>query len=146
MCMPKVAHPRDQREHTTSRVDVDDEREVDEWLLYQPQQRSQSGSADPAMMAMFSGLGREREMSAMVSALTHVVSGEVPGSLVDDLGLTTGVASVSGISSSSSSSYVGVGQKRGREEEGGELYKPDARRSRAFGDFTSAGSSAGVTG
>lgn len=36
---------------------------------------------DPAALSMemmFPGLNREREMSAMVSALTHVVSGEVP--------------------------------------------------------------------
>lgn len=57
------------------------------------------------------------------------------------------MASASGTSgtTSSSSLYVRVGQKRGGEYEGGELYKPVAWRSRASGDFTRRGLSAGVT-
>nr|UDM84173.1 ERF transcription factor [Juglans regia] len=146
MCMPKVAHPRNKREHT-GRIGVD-ETEVDEWLLnYQTTQTGPSTGAEMEV-PMFSGMMREREMSMMVSALTHVVSGKVPGGLMDDhgLGLTPSVASTSGASYSSGSSYIGVEQKREREVEGGdggEFCEPATSRFRAFGDYTHGGSSSG---
>ncbi|KAG5045935.1 hypothetical protein AAZX31_06G141700 [Glycine max] len=84
---------------------------------------------NPTLSRLFPGLNREREMSAMVSALTHVVSGEVPitgdssssSSLVlhhqphDDTVIVTPTMP----SSSSSSTYV-VGTsslKRSREND-----------------------------
>ncbi|KAG6721749.1 hypothetical protein I3842_03G127100 [Carya illinoinensis] len=148
MCMPKVAPPRNKREHTR-RVGVD-ETEVDEWLLNQSYQTTQTGPSTGAEMEvpMFSGMMREMEMSVMVSALTHVVSGKVPGGLMDDgLGLTPSLASTSGASYSSGSSYIGVEQKRGREVEGGdggEFCEPATSRFRASGDFTHGGSSSGL--
>lgn len=149
--MPKVAHPRNKREHT-GRIGVD-ETEVDEWLLNQSyQSTTQTGPSTGAEMEVpiFSGMMREREMSVMVSALTHVVSGKVPGGLMDDgLGLTPSVASTSGASYSSGSSYIGVEQKREREVEGGdggEFCEPATSRFRAFGDFTHGGSSSGPRG
>lgn len=148
--MPKVAPPRNKREHTR-RVGVD-ETEVDEWLLNQSYQTTQTGPSTGAEMEvpMFSGMMREMEMSVMVSALTHVVSGKVPGGLMDDgLGLTPSLASTSGASYSSGSSYIGVEQKRGREVEGGdggEFCEPATSRFRASGDFTHGGSSSGLRG
>ncbi|XP_050292482.1 ethylene-responsive transcription factor ERF110-like [Quercus robur] len=141
MCMPKVANPRDKRElHTDEGADNIDH---DEWFLYQP--HTQSGSvglgATTRTLPMFSGLmNRETEMSAMVSALTHVVSGDVPFGLVDESHFTSTLASAS--DSASGSSYIGVGQKRGRDEDGGkDLREPFTRLSRAFGDFKLEGSS-----
>jgi hypothetical protein len=124
----KVANQRDKRElHITRGVE-----EVDadhgEWLLYQQQQ--QQPHTQIGRVPILSGLNREREMSAMVSALTHVVSGEVPFGFVDESDLTQSLASGSG-SSCTSSSYIGVGHKRGRQEEA-----PSTRLSRAFDDFT----------
>ncbi|KAL2339422.1 hypothetical protein Fmac_007362 [Flemingia macrophylla] len=60
------------------------------------------------------GLNREREMSAMVSALTHVVSGEVP-SLVDYQLLVA--PNMPSSSSSSSSHYVSTSNKRSRDHD-----------------------------
>lgn len=146
MCMPKVANPRDKRELTT-RAEGDEIREVDEWLFYRPYQTTQSGSTSGGAPAMLSVLNREREMSAMVSALTHVVSGEV----ADESDLTPSVPSPpSGTSYSSSSPLVEVGRKREREDEGGggELREPVTKLCTAFGDFThgGSGSSSGVRG
>ena len=145
--MPKVANPRDKRE--LHRDEGADNIDHDEWFLYQP--HTQSGSvglgATTRTLPMFSGLmNRETEMSAMVSALTHVVSGDVPFGLVDESHFTSTLASAS--DSASGSSYIGVGQKRGRDEDGGkDLREPFTRLSRAFGDFKLEGSSnSGLTG
>ncbi|XP_038707110.1 ethylene-responsive transcription factor ABR1 isoform X2 [Tripterygium wilfordii] len=79
--------------------------------------------------SVFSELGREREMSVMVSALTHVVAGDVPGE--SDIGST-------------SSDGSDVGEKRGREEEGGvggaEMSRMMSRLSRVSGDGGSSSS------
>lgn len=75
---------------------------------------------------MFSGYSRAREMTAMVSALTHVVSGQRAGEWVyrTDMGggggrsNTFASGSASGSSpSSSSGSGSWAGQKRGREQQ-----------------------------
>ncbi|KAJ9177719.1 hypothetical protein P3X46_012908 [Hevea brasiliensis] len=90
------------------------------------------------VMSMLSGLGSEREMSAMVSALTHVVTGEVPDSA--DYFLT--LSNESNCSSSSSAGAGGGGGggggrgKRAREEEGCREF---TRLSKPFGDKFSYG-------
>lgn len=140
--MPKVANPRDERGLNTN--EGADNIDHDEWFLYQPHTQ---GGATTRTLPTFSGLmSRETEMSAMVSALTHVVSGDVPFGLVDDQSyFTPTLASPS--DSASGSSYIGVGQKRGRDEEGGkDLREPLTRLSRDFRDFKLEGSSSGLTG
>ncbi|KAJ9166827.1 hypothetical protein P3X46_021524 [Hevea brasiliensis] len=118
---------------------------------------------------MFPGYGSAREMSAMVSALTQVISGQRAGDHGAGLGgaITSsyggiGVISPSGVYSSSSSSSPPLsaysstsgsgfwsGQKRGREEEGApQLIESVPRVYRGFGDFKSSqgdSSSSGAT-
>jgi hypothetical protein len=89
----KVANPRDKRELHISRGVEEVDADHEEWLLYQQQQQPHTQSG---RVPMLSGLNREREMSAMVSALTHVVSGEVPFGFVDESDLTQSLASGSG--------------------------------------------------
>ena len=97
---------------------------------------------------MFPGLNKEREMSAMVEALTHVVRGEVPEGgdykvlhqNIDNTSVAVGgggggVLGVTGsaIPSSSSSSYGGNSAlKRSREND------------TPFGDFSHVGSSPAI--
>ncbi|XP_048426882.1 ethylene-responsive transcription factor ABR1-like [Pyrus x bretschneideri] len=87
-----------------------------------------------ATSSMLLQLDREREMSVMVSALTHVVAGD------DDEVATA--APACGNSDSGTSSWSSVGTKRGREkEEGGSgrggtpLSESVTRLCRAFGEF-----------
>lgn len=61
--MLKVANPREKGNKV-------DNREFDEGINYP--------TLSMQMNMIFPGMDREREMAAMVSALTHVVSGEVP--------------------------------------------------------------------
>ncbi|XP_058188798.1 ethylene-responsive transcription factor ERF110-like [Rhododendron vialii] len=91
---------------------------------------------------MFAGLGRSREMTAMVTALTHVVSGQR-----QDRGETTtsfgnSPPPPSSIYSSSSSGSWG-GQKREREEESGSQYfeQQFQRVYTGFGDYRGESSS-----
>ncbi|KAL5751930.1 hypothetical protein ACOSP7_022103 [Xanthoceras sorbifolium] len=89
-----------------------------------------------AAPGMFSRVMREREMLVMVSALTHVVAGDVPDQYHHDGGGSGGGS--------------GGGQKRGREmESSGD--SPDAgllvsRLSREFGDFSHGGGGGGGGG
>ncbi|KAK9011759.1 hypothetical protein V6N11_039841 [Hibiscus sabdariffa] len=96
--------------------------------MYQLMMMGGEGSSSPAAEAfsspsslMLSEVCREREMSVMVSALTHVVAGDVPA---DDEELSGnensgGFGSTNiGLWSNDINSSVGFGgQKRGREEE-----------------------------
>ena len=63
-CVLKVANPKEKGN------EVDDNKEL---ILFH-----EGIMNNPTLSRLFPGLNREREMSAMVSALTHVVSGEVP--------------------------------------------------------------------
>ncbi|KAF5751822.1 ethylene-responsive transcription factor ABR1-like isoform X2 [Tripterygium wilfordii] len=97
------------------------DKNIDGWVLMESNnQRRQQGW-------VFSDLGREREMSVMVSALTQVAAGDVPGET--DIGLT-------------SSEGSGVGEKRGREDEGGvggaEMSRMISRLSTVFGGGSSS--------
>ncbi|CAL5368118.1 unnamed protein product [Camellia sinensis] len=79
---------------------------------------------------------REMEMSVMVSALTHVVSG---GDLTRDNDITGDGGGGGGGGGGSSS----VGEKRGREQDGrgGGISEPVARVCTAYADFPFGGSS-----
>lgn len=63
---------------------------------------------------VFSTLDREREMSAMVSALKHVVSG---GDLVVDDPLSSDLSGSVSSDNNTNSSRQSSGSKRGREEQ-----------------------------
>ncbi|KAH7568092.1 hypothetical protein JRO89_XS07G0232800 [Xanthoceras sorbifolium] len=116
--------------------------------------------------SVLEGYSRATEMSAMVSALTHVVSGQRGSSDwrgVSSFGVgsssSSSVSTMSSIYGSSSGSGSGygssvsgmwnIGHKRGREEEvGPQLLEPVPRVYRGFADFTPSqadSSSSGVT-
>lgn len=151
MCFTKVAHPSRDRDDQRAAVagqgnETDDQRDlIEEWLLFEPvlfsqqhqqpqqQQRRGGGGGGEGIVAastqMLFRLDREREMSAMVSALTHVVAGEEQTRLDEINGLD---------SSAGSGSWGGVGNKRGREEGGGggQMSSESVTRlCRAFGEF-----------
>ncbi|KAM1068205.1 hypothetical protein ACFX1Q_000169 [Malus domestica] len=93
-----------------------------------------SGILVSATSSMLLHLDREREMSVMVSALTHVVAGD------DDE--VAAAAPACGNSDSGTSSWGSVGTKRGREEEeggsgrgGAPLFESVIRLCRTFGEF-----------
>ncbi|XP_021641771.2 ethylene-responsive transcription factor ABR1 isoform X2 [Hevea brasiliensis] len=131
----KVANPGDK---------VSEKREGggEEWVFHDSptlmRMRTENQLQMVPVMSMLSGLGSEREMSAMVSALTHVVTGEVPDSA--DYFLT--LSNESNCSSSSSAGAGGGGGggggrgKRAREEEGCREF---TRLSKPFGDKFSYG-------
>lgn len=144
MCFLKVANPsRDRDDDRTAAAgqgnetpQTEEQRDlIEEWLLFEPllfsqQQRRGSGGGGGivASSSMLLRLDREREMSAMVSALTHVVTGEEQTHEVDGLNSSPG----------------GVGSKRGREDDGGggeHVTESVSRLCRAFGDFPQQGSS-----
>lgn len=94
------------------------------------------------------GYGHAREMSAMVSALTRVVSGQRAatdvGYSATGFGLASASASASVSASPASASGLWIGHKRGREEAEAAQLAP--RLYRGFGDFrdSSSSSSAGA--
>ncbi|KAK9110528.1 hypothetical protein Sjap_018588 [Stephania japonica] len=123
MCMLKVANQRERRFDV-----VEEGQQQHEEQQQQPQISVEEFSSS---QAMFSDFSRTREMSAMVSALTHVVSGDTIGggewggysyygvsSSSPSVVASTMTRSVSLVSSpSGSSSSWSSGHKRGREEE-----------------------------
>lgn len=142
MCFLKVADPRDSSDQYnrgggddgTQRVRVDRE-PISQTSPLSQQELTQhvdvtvsAATAAAGTPQMFSGYSRAREMTAMVSALTHVVSGQRAGEWVyrTDTGgggggvrsntFATGSASGSSPSSSSGSGSW-AGQKRGREQQ-----------------------------
>ncbi|KAJ4966207.1 hypothetical protein NE237_018056 [Protea cynaroides] len=165
MCLSKVANSRDPGEfgrYPTRRVD---ERETDEdssqppFLPPPPPSSSssqQQGIVTVSAASMLLDYNREREMSAMVTALTHVVSGDRSTDWMYQSDFSTygssNIVSASAAAGSPSSSHTTTsssssGQKRGREEESsGQLSESLMRLYRGFGDFrTSQGeSSSGV--
>ncbi|EEF29609.1 ethylene-responsive transcription factor ERF110 [Ricinus communis] len=106
MCYLKVANRKEKV--TNSREDNGGG--VEEWLYQQP-------------LMTISGLSREREMSAMVTALTHVINGDVPPAHDSDNSFLT--LSNEGNCSSSSS----AGAKRGREDDGYEEFTKLSKQS-----------------
>ncbi|CAH8280825.1 unnamed protein product [Arabidopsis lyrata] len=144
MCVLKVANQEDNVGKKAESTRDDDHRtlsEIDQWLYFyaaeddhlrhnfatQPPPPSSSSSS-----SLMSGFSREMEMSAIVSALTHVVAGNVPQHQQGG-----GEGSGEGTSNSSSSS----GQKRRRdvEEGGGKAVK--AANTLTVDQYFSGGSS-----
>lgn len=135
MCLPKVANQRGSDHERYIRFQADNQDHVyggdeqPETSEYS-QELNQPSSADQYQNqyvnleagvppTMFSGYSRPTEMSAMVSALTHVVSGQRSGYAS---GLSGAVSSSFGQalyspSGSGSGSGSWSGQKRGREED-----------------------------
>lgn len=116
------------------------EQSFEEMLRQQIQQETEylmSSSATP----MFSGYSQTREMSAMVTALTHVVSGRRQGELTYRPEITT---SFGGGSPSSSSSGSWAGQKRRRDQEESVAAEQVQRVYGGFGEFRSGESSSSV--
>ncbi|KAK4348687.1 hypothetical protein RND71_031442 [Anisodus tanguticus] len=118
----------------------------EEMLQQQIQQETEylmSGSATP----MFTGYSQTREMSEMVTALTHVVSGRRPGEwsyrpeISGGGGVTT---SFGGGSPSSSSSGSWAGQKRRRDQEESVTGEQIRRVYGGFGEFRGGESSSSV--
>ncbi|KAJ0238301.1 Ethylene-responsive transcription factor ABR1 [Hirschfeldia incana] len=116
MCVLKVANQEDnvgkKAEPTTREDDHRTLSDIDQWFYLLPAEDNHLHHRDnaltPPSSSLMSSSDREKEMSAIVSALTHVVAGNVPPHQF--------VGGGEGNSNSSSSS----GQKRRREvEEGG---------------------------
>ncbi|XP_062007204.1 ethylene-responsive transcription factor ERF110-like [Rosa rugosa] len=154
MCFLKVANPsRDRDDERAAAAGQGNETEqtheqrdlIEEWLLFEPllfsqQQRRGGGGGSGvggilASSSMLLRLDREREMSAMVSALTQVLTGEEQTrfDVVNDSDSPAG----NGLCG-------GVGSKRGREEEGGgggqNMSESVSSLCRTFGDFPQQGS------
>ncbi|XP_043719264.1 ethylene-responsive transcription factor ABR1-like [Telopea speciosissima] len=169
MCLLKVADPRDTGKYGRYSRRVD-ERDTDEGSSQPPPppppppplSQLEGTTVTESAAPMFSIYNREREMSAMVSALTRVVSGDRSAERMYRSDFNTSVAASSRVSgssvspsssynttTSSSSSWSG-GQKRGREEESttGQPSESAAMRVyRNFGDFrTSQGESSSSFG
>ncbi|KAF8411606.1 hypothetical protein HHK36_004163 [Tetracentron sinense] len=159
MCELKVANPRDTGRYAGLPTRGTGERDTDEESSQPPPppppplQQFQQDFVTVSAAPMFSGYSRAREMSAMVSALTHVVSGDQrvgdwmyrpDMSTVTSIPISTsGTCSSSPSSSYSSSSSWAGGQKRGREEEcGSQLSESVLRMYRGFGDFRTSSSGA----
>lgn len=132
---------------------------------FQELNNQSSASVSASASSMLMGYSQTREMSAMVSALTRVVSGRraadlgyaatgLGGAVTSSFGLAAS-ASASGSGSSPSSAYSAsgsagfwIGQKRGREEEASArlLESAQQRVYRGFGDFRDSSSSSSATG
>ncbi|EOA13481.1 hypothetical protein CARUB_v10026540mg [Capsella rubella] len=120
MCVLKVANQEDnvgKKAESSSKDRDDDHRtlsEIDQWLyLFAAEDdhlRNNFATQQQPPSSLMSGFSREMEMSAIVSALTHVVAGNVPHHQPGG-----GDGSGEGTSNSSSSS----GQKRRRAVEDG---------------------------
>lgn len=115
MCVLKVANARKSEQRLRVEGVRDDEMD-----------------AGAASGVMFPGHNREREMSAMVTALTNVVAGHVS----DDLVNQTGSDPCCLLGSCS----WGAGHKRGRDDQG-HVSESVSTISRAFGDLSHGGSS-----
>ncbi|XP_021824756.1 ethylene-responsive transcription factor ERF110-like [Prunus avium] len=153
----KVAE-KDQR--AARHTNIETEHSIEEWL-YEPlvfsqqlQQRQrqrgggsgggggESGILASAGSSMLLRLDREREMSAMVSALAHVVAGdEELAAAESSLVINRQSEDVGGGLISSSVGGSDSGTKRGREEEEGGGGQSVTRLCRAFGEFPQQSSS-----
>ena len=108
MCIEKVANPQEKGNKVVEKREL----ELDERI------NNNNSTLSSSMHMIFPGLNREEEMSAMVSALTHVVSGEVPTGADDDYSLPT--SNMAYGSSTFSNYVVGSGSssiKRTRQQD-----------------------------
>lgn len=119
--------------------------EVDQGMNYQPLMQYSDDQ---------SRRWKEREMSAMVSALKHVVAGDIdvvasqPQQIQqhDNMNAITNVTSTAANSDSSSSYGITSGQKRAREMEGGDNFSSRPEREVDELSHVTAGSVFVVTG
>ncbi|KAK9270778.1 hypothetical protein L1049_026361 [Liquidambar formosana] len=123
MCLLKVADPRDSSEYVRFLAREEEEEEASQLPflsqeLFPPHVDVTVPTAAAAAVPMYSGYARAGEMSAMVSALAHVVSGQRGGEWVNrtDLGGAGLYSPSASASPSSSGSGSWAGQKRGREQ------------------------------
>lgn len=126
-------------ESTTREDDHRTLSEIDQWLYFFATEddhlHRDNALAPPSSSSVMSSFSREMEMSAIVSALTHVVAGNVPSPHQHDVG---GDGGAEGTSNSSSSS----GQKRRREvEDGGGREPVKAANTLTVDQYFSGGSS-----
>ncbi|CAH8391108.1 unnamed protein product [Eruca vesicaria subsp. sativa] len=141
MCTIKVANQEGnvgKKAEFTTREDDDDDHgtlsDIDQWLYSFTAEDDHLHHDNAFMPPSLSSYSREVEMSAIVSALTHVVAGNVPTR--QDGGCDGSGGGGDGTSNSSSSS----GQKRRREvEEGGKSVK--AANTLTVDQYLSGGSS-----
>lgn len=173
MCLLKVANQRDSGEYdripstagdseTTTTEGIpqtyEQSQSFEEMLQQQIQQEADylmSASANP----MYTGYTQSRDMSAMVTALTHVVSGRRQGEWGYRPEISGGTASFGGggggggggsgsiysaNSPSSSSSGSWAGQKRRRDQEESVTGEQPQRVYGSFGEFRSGESSSSV--
>lgn len=143
MCLLKVANPRKSSEYVRFTDTGDSETTTttaaeggaqpygqsdqcfEEMIQQQIQQEADYLLSTSSAMPMFTGYSQTREMSAMVTALTHVVSGsnyrpDISGSVTTSFGGGgSGIYSANSPSSAYSSSSSGsrAGQKRSRDQE-----------------------------
>ncbi|KAA3461951.1 ethylene-responsive transcription factor ERF110-like protein [Gossypium australe] len=116
MCeiVKKVANKKEKAFVEDSRGGVDQEQHNQWSFMYQPMMREEA--------MLLPEVSREREMSAMVSALTHVVAGDIPEELPPDDNLdgfdSTTIVDNNSITSSSSG-FGGKNRGREEQEEGG---------------------------
>ncbi|KAA8546587.1 hypothetical protein F0562_002674 [Nyssa sinensis] len=149
MCL-KVANPRDSGDYARfPAADTPDEGDPSQHNQSQEQmQQADALMSSAAAASMLTGYSQSREMSAMVSALTHVVSGQRTGAVTSVAG-GSGIYSSNSPSSAYSSSSTGswAGQKRGREEESVTQFPEQNQRFyRGFSDFRgSHGESSSIT-
>ncbi|XP_009606951.1 ethylene-responsive transcription factor ABR1-like isoform X1 [Nicotiana tomentosiformis] len=143
MCLLKVANPRKSSEYVRFTDTGDSETTTttaaeggaqpygqsdqcfEEMIQQQIQQEADYLLSTSSAMPMFTGYSQTREMSAMVTALTHVVSGsnyrpDISGSVTTSFGGGgSGIYSANSPSSAYSSTSSGsrAGQKRSRDQE-----------------------------
>ncbi|PPD97196.1 hypothetical protein GOBAR_DD05777 [Gossypium barbadense] len=116
MCeiVKKVANKKEKAFVENSWGGVDQEQHNQWSFMYQPMMREEA--------MLLPEVSREREMSAMVSALTHVVAGDIPEELTPDDNLdgfdSTTIVDNNSITSSSSG-FCGKKREREEQEEGG---------------------------
>ncbi|KAK0575609.1 hypothetical protein LWI29_003700 [Acer saccharum] len=157
MCLLKVANRRGSggfpaTAHSSSGDDADEnytQELIESQLSHfheQNQQRNESTSVDhheTAGGSVLLGYSRAGEMSAMVSALTHVVSGQRGSDRV-----AVGPSSSGSTMSSGYGVWNNIGHKRGRDEENigaHQSMEPVPRVYRGFVDFRADSSSSGAT-
>lgn len=133
----KVANPRDLGDYVRFPATGDDE----EGASSEQDPQHVTAAMGEEAAAVFAGYDRTREMTAMVTALTHVVSGQRQQDRGETTSFRTSPRPSSSVYSSSSSGSWG-GQKRGREEESGSgTQYSEQRVYRGFSDFRGESSS-----
>ncbi|KAM6590678.1 hypothetical protein CsatA_013283 [Cannabis sativa] len=132
MCVLKVANSRDNKLIISNNINNNGEYN---WLNEPPL----FSSGEPIMASGFELMDREREMNAMVSALTRVISGDLPNFTHhhhhSDQRLEMSGSASSVMGSDSGTGSGSFGSKRGRDEGGNDL-SPESfsRLCRGFGD------------